>query len=208
VLLGVDVATIVELGRSHGLVIRQVARIGDYTPEGAPLFEILGGTTSATSLASLIDLGRERTLYQDPLYGIRQLADTAVQALSPAINAPTTAVQVIDRLVDLVERIGRLPSPTGYVADGDGVVRFVYPVASWADVVALAFTEIRLYGGATAQVTRRLMAAFDQLTLVLPADRHAEIDAHRAALVEDVSRRIADDATRRLALQADSMGLG
>ncbi len=65
-----------------------------------------------------VDLGRERTLFQDPLYGIRQLVDIGTQALSPAINAPTSAVQVLDRLSDLLPQIAERPirlacSPTG-----------------------------------------------------------------------------------------------
>jgi len=62
-------------------------------------------------------------MYQGPLYGIRQLVDVASQALSPAVNQPTTAVIVIDRLEELPLRIGRRPQPTGLFVDAAVVVR-------------------------------------------------------------------------------------
>jgi uncharacterized membrane protein len=86
-------------------------------------------------------------MYQDPLYGIRQLVDVASQALSPAVNQPTTAVVVIDRLEELLLRIGRRPQPTGFFVDSGSVVRLMYPEPTWAETVDLAITEIALSMG-------------------------------------------------------------
>ncbi len=208
-LLGVDVPGVVDLARAHDAVIRLRTRVGDYAAEGTRLFDVIGGPDlDFEQLGRMVDFGRERTLYQDALYGIRQLVDTAAQALSAAINAPTTAVQVIDRLVDLVARIGMQPDPTGYVADEDGHVRYIHIVATWDDVVALAFTEIRQFGRSSSQVTRRLMSAFDEVSERVPVERRHALEAQRRALVEDVMRVIIDPDDRLTALQPDSMGLG
>ena len=119
------------------------------------MFQVVGTAPNAQEIfTDVVDLGRDRTLYQDPSFGIRQLVDTATQALSPAVNSTTTAVQALDRLFDVVGRIGRMPSPTGLVADAEGTVRFVYPVLTWPDVVELAFVEIRQFGGGATQITR------------------------------------------------------
>lgn len=208
VLLGIDVARIVDWAEEHDAVVEQLARIGDYTPGGTALFDVYGvSEDEARQLAEMVDLGRERTLYQDPLYGVRQLVDTAAQALSAAINAPTTAVQVLDRLVDIMVRIGRLPSPSPYVVDAAGTVRLVHPVLDWEQVVQLAFVEIRQFGATATQVTRRLMAAFDAIEQALPAGRAAPIEAQRAALVRAVTRVVVDDEDRAFALQPDETGL-
>ena len=97
-------------------------------------------------LLACLDLGRSRTLYQDPSFGIRQLVDVATQALSPAINQPSTAVQVIDRLHDLLLRIARAPVPTGFHADAAGVVRLVEPTLTPAHLLLLAYQEISQLG--------------------------------------------------------------
>ena len=47
--------------------------------------------------AGLVALGAERTIEQDPAFALRILVDIAIRALSPAVNDPTTAVQVLGR---------------------------------------------------------------------------------------------------------------
>ena len=54
----------------------------------------------------MIVLGVERTIEQDPAFAVRIMVDVAIKALSPAVNDPTTAVQVINHLGDLLHRIG------------------------------------------------------------------------------------------------------
>ena len=125
-------------------------------------------------------------MYQDPLYGIRQLVDVASQALSPAINQPTTAVVVIDRLEELLLRIGRRPQPTGFFVDTGGVVRLMHPEPTWAETVDLAFTEIAIYGASSPAVTRRLAAAYDRLHHSVPVDLRLDIARHR--LLEPLAR--------------------
>jgi len=187
-----------------------VPRVGEYVSQGTTVFEVVGGDAGSAEdvFTELVDLGRERTLYQDPLYGIRQLVDTATQALSPAINATTTAVQALDRLIDLVRRIGRSPSPTGFVCDASDTVRFVYPVLTWPDVIELAFVEIRQFGSGATQITRRLLAGFDELLRDLPEDRHAAIRAQREAVTHRVEQMSTNSGDMVTALRPDSMGLG
>ena len=68
-----------------------------------------------------IELRRERTFEQDPKYPIRLLVDVAIKALSPAINDPTTAVQTIDQIEDLLRRLGGSQLEAGDIKDADGV---------------------------------------------------------------------------------------
>jgi len=50
-------------------------------------------------------VGTERTPSQDPAFGFRQLVDVAERALSPGVNDPTTAVQALDQLHDLLRTL-------------------------------------------------------------------------------------------------------
>ena len=109
--LGIDRHRLVQLARTHGCVIELLPRIGEYVPTGGAVFAVHGGPPPGDREAlACLSLGRARTLYQDPTFGIRQLVDVGTQALSPAINQPSTTVQVIDRLHDLLLRLGWVPS--------------------------------------------------------------------------------------------------
>jgi uncharacterized membrane protein len=208
VLLGIDSKALVDIASRHGCVFSVTRRIGEYVPRGAPLIEVHGGTSPSEDLMRAVDLGRERTLFQDPLYGIRQLVDIGTQALSAAINAPTSAVQVIDRLSDLLPQIAERPDPSGLFADESGTVRLMIPVIGWSHIVELAFTELRTFGAGSPQVTRRLLACFERLLADLPSERHPPLERQRLLLMAAVARLVADADERAGRLEPDALGLG
>ena len=169
VILGVDRGRLVQLGRQYDCLLQFLPKVGEYLPTGAALVAVYGGDGPPDdAVRGCVHLGRSRTMYQDPLYGIRQLVDVASQALSPAVNQPTTAVVVIDRLEELLLRIGRRSQPTGFFVDTGGVVRLMQPEPTWAETVDLAFTEIAIYGASSPAVTRRLAAALRPSAPVRP----------------------------------------
>ena len=113
----------------------------------------------------------------------RLLVDIAIKALSPAINDPTTAVQTIDQLEDLLRRLGAAELDAGYVADESSALRLVFPTPTWEDYLTLAFDEIRQFGSGSVQVMRRLRAALDGLADWLPTeDRRQAVRRYLAHL--------------------------
>ena len=212
VLAGIEVDRLVELARAHDATFVLTARVGDFLPGGVPVLRVHGGSTpDREDLERCLDLTDERTMYQDVRFGLRQLVDIAVKALSPGINDPTTAGQAVDRIVDLLRRIGRRPvSPNAY-HDADGTLRLLRPQPSWDDIVHLGLTEIRLYGAGSIQVARRLSAAYEDLEATV-ADRFPErvrvLHEERDRLVEGVARSFEDPADQALALRPDRIGLG
>jgi uncharacterized membrane protein len=210
VVQGVDHRRLVRLAERHDCVLQLLVRVGEYVPTGGSVFAVHAGGLGAGRLARSrallagINLGRTRTLYQDPSFGLRQLVDIASQALSPAINQPTTAVHVIDRLEDVVMRLGRQAELTGCYADQAGTVRFVEPVMTWEDVLDLAFVEITSYGAGSVQVARRLLATYDALGAGVTAPRRPAVAARRSVLLQDC----ADQGVTGTGLRADALGLG
>jgi uncharacterized membrane protein len=181
-------------------VLELLPRMGDYVPTGSALLGVHGGSTPpARDLVASVRLGRDRTLFQDHAYGLRQLVDVAAQALSPALNQPTTAVQVLDRLEDLLLRAAARPEPTGLWLDDAGVVRLVERPVRWAELLELAVEEIVVYGDDSPQVVRRLLAMLERIADVVPAElaaaarrRHAEL-ARTARAVRPAARPTAGD---------------
>src|SRR6202000_375380 len=119
-----------------------------------------GPPVTAEQAAAAVNLGRGRTLYQDPAFGLRQLADIAAQALSPAVNQPTTAVLVIDSLEDILLQIAQAPRQSGCYTDRDGTVRLVKPLPGWEGCLDLAFTEITVYGATSPPVAPPLRGRY------------------------------------------------
>ena len=126
-------------------------------------------------LRSPVQLERERTFEQDPKYALRLLVDIAIKALSPAVNDPTTAVQTLDQIEDLVRRLGSRRLEMGQVQDETGAVRVMFPTPTWEDFLSLAFDEIRFYGATSLQVMRRLRTALYDLVNVVGPERQQAI---------------------------------
>jgi uncharacterized membrane protein len=206
--LGVDQPRLVRLATRFDCVIEVLPRVGEFVVTGGPVLAVHGDRTPPEAdLLTCIDLGRSRSLYQDPTYGIRQLVDVATQALSPAINQPTTAVLVIDRLHDLLSRIARLPSPSGLHVDAMGTVRLVESTYSWDYLLQLAFVEITVLGISSPHVTRRLAAALQDLKAEVPDDSALAVARVQASL-DEMLRTHATVGFVGIASTPDRLGLG
>ena len=118
---------LVELAAASGAVIELLAAVGDTLMEMTPLLRVRGAhqRLDEDSLMSTIEVGDERTFEQDPKYAIRLVVDIAIKALSPAINDPTTAVQALDQIEDLLLRLGRRCLDVGEFRDREGTLRLV-----------------------------------------------------------------------------------
>ncbi len=129
-----------------------------------------------------VGLGRERTVQQDPEFGMRQLVDIAERALSPGINDPTTAVQVLDQLHRLLRVVAVRPDRSRYLVDGSRAVRVVDRPPTFAGMLDLALDEIAHYGAGSLQVPRRIDAILDDLERMARTEHAATVAAKRAAL--------------------------
>ena len=183
VLKALERSTLVQLARKHECVIRVLPRSGDYINQDDPVVEVYGDNTlKAGDVLKALYVAPERTVYQDPAYGIRMLVDIALQALSPAVNAPTTAHQVISRLTNLLLIIAQKPEQTGAYTDDSHQVRLLQPVYTWEDYVRLTFTEILYYGKDDPQTGRSLRTAFDYLLEKVPEEYKPPIERQKALL--------------------------
>jgi uncharacterized membrane protein len=212
----VHVARLVRAARRKDVVLRLVPRIGDFVVPGTPVIAVHGpryggprkGLPARQALQSSVSVGVERTFHQDLGFGLRQLSDIGLRALSSAVNDPTTAVQCVDRIVQFLAAAAHRPLGAVHHRDRDGVVRLVQEGPEWGDLVDLGFAEIRGQAVRDPQVSRRLMAAFDDLLRLVPDGRREPLERHRALLVQAVERGVAEAAERAFALTPDRQGIG
>ena len=207
VLVTVDEDALLRATAEPGRLLELVPAVGDFVPAGAPLARLWGpwDREGGDHVRGAVGLNAERTLDQDAAFGFRQLVDIAVRALSPGTNDPTTAVQALDRIHDLLRRLAerRFPSPVRVV---DGRPRLVLRRPAWDDYLRLALDEIRLAGESQIQVLRRLRAVLDDLAEVAPPARQPALAAQAAALDASVDRGMADPADRAVARTASARG--
>jgi uncharacterized membrane protein len=185
-------ARIAATARDHGVALELLTDIGAYVPTGARLFGVhhLEAKTDPEAVPltiddvwSFLEVEIERTVEDDPAFGFRQLIDIAERALSPAVNDPTTAIQVIDRLEDFLFILRDIDIPESVVPDTDGVTRLFIAGPSWDDYVHLAFRELCECGRDSGAFMRRVASALDHLIEEMPpgrADRTAPLEHYRA----------------------------
>lgn len=205
-----DVPALVQIASTAGCVIEFAASVGDSVFDLTPILRVVGeGRRIAESqLRSAIDLGGERTFEQDPKYAIRLLVDIAIKALSPAINDPTTAVQALDQIEDLLLRLGRRRLEIGAFRDSDDNIRVLIAFPSWEDFLRLAFDEICFYGANSVQVMRRMRALISEMISVLPEERHHALRHRQQRLQSIIERSFGNPDDKQDASAEDRQGLG
>jgi uncharacterized membrane protein len=155
---------------SSNLILRLEHAAGEYVLAGAPIVsvwpaEVLTGEV-ARAIQQAVVLGRERSLVQDVLLGVRHLADIALRALSPAINDPTTALDCINALGTLLARLIHREPVSPYRCDANGTLRVIAHKATFDQVLDEAFSQIYQYGAHDVFILTRLIEVCGELGYV------------------------------------------
>ena len=190
VVTAVGYEELVEEAARADCMLELVPAIGEFVPADAPLLVVHGDRNGLDEdrLHRAIVLKLERTLDRDVGYGLRLLVDIAERSLSESpFQDPTTAVQAIDRLHDILRQLVRRPFPDGRHRDESGELRLAVRVPSWEDYVEIATEELTLAGADSPRVVRRLRQALEDLRDLAPPERR-EIVEQRLELLEAAAR--------------------
>jgi uncharacterized membrane protein len=202
--------SLLALAEHADAVIEMISGVGDTLVEGTPVLRVygVGAVISERDLRRAIRTGGQRTFEQDPKYSIHILADIAIRALSPAINDPTTAVQALDQIEDLLLRLGCRQLEIGELYDNAGRLRLVIPVPSWEDFLELAFSQIRSYGATSMQVMRRMKALLSDLIVALPEERRPALRHQQKRLDSAIAHAFPEIEDQLEASEEDREGFG
>lgn len=178
----IDIDRLVSLAKAWRVKVRITRRVGHFVPAGTPLFMVYKGErlseANRAELRSAVDLGPARTLQQDIEFGVLQIVDIALKAISPAVNDPSTGVTCVDQLSRILIRFASRKPRDSMMYDPPSIAR-VY--VSWIDFGKLlnsAFEQIRLYAMSDVAVSLRMLRALDDIATTTP-DRN-----YRRLLVE------------------------
>ncbi len=210
VVAAIDRNAVIRLAQSTGGFVEVLPQVGEFVSSRSGAVRIHGEEREATErkVKRIFVLSRQRTTEQDPSFILRIMVDIAIRALSPAINDPTTAVQVIDRIEAMLILLHeRHPGPT-YVVDSSGTPRGLVHAPTWIEYFELGATEIRIYGGQTLQVHRRTRAMLEHLQTVCEGAALERVTLELQLLDEQLTSGLINDHDINLARESDRLGLG
>lgn len=162
----VDQKALLEFARDHDTVVRMECGVGDFIGRGRTLLSLAvdraPGADVVDDLNQMFAIDSYRTVDQDAAFGIRQLVDIALKALSPGINDTTTAVTCIEHLSVLLEHCARRGMAATYRFDDD-VLRVIAQQTDFSCLVALAFSQILENADGNTEILLRLLVAIEQV---------------------------------------------
>ena len=170
----VDVEDLLDWACRHGADVRVVPNAGAFVSPRQPVVAVrpareLSPDDEGRIRRSLV-IGRERSLRADPAFGIRQITDIALRALSPGINDPTTATMCMDRLGELLIVAASEGGPFGDRERVSGEGRVTVASETFDELVTGAFGQIRHYGAGDATAMVHLVTTLGTVAgLVDPA---------------------------------------
>jgi uncharacterized membrane protein len=165
----VDTKRLLDLAIYYRVRVRVVRRVGQFVPAGTPLLMVYKAERLSPEhigqFRGAFDFAPSRTLQQDVEFGVLQIVDIALKAISPAVNDPTTAITCVDHLSRLLIRFISREMPEPLLYDLKGVARVSI---RWIDLERLldsAFEQIRMYSKMDIAVSMRLLRAFGDIAV-------------------------------------------
>lgn len=174
-LTAVDEGRLLDVSRSAGCALRMDVQVGDYVYPGTLL-----ATLASDADEALVDkargafaTGAARTPHQDVRLAVVELVDIAAKALSPGVNDPTTAMNSIDRMGELLLELGKRRRPRVRSAEDGATIHTNLP--GFDDFTRLAFVQIARYAAGQVTVSERMVNVIGSVGGMLPPSRRAAL---------------------------------
>lgn len=173
-IIGVDREKIVDVAKEHDVVVQELFTVGTSVIADGPVLRWWPRSQEAPPdrtlakqiadrLASTITIDYERTPTQDIEFGLRQLVDIALRALSPGVNDPTTAVHALSHVSAVLVEFDRMPQQPYTLADEGGQPRLVQRRVEFEELLELAMTQTRRHGASDPDVAARLFRMLEEV---------------------------------------------
>lgn len=209
----IDHRALVRWAVEHDAVVQVLTPVGRYVTEGAPAIRVWGlaladapvtvaehredqqdleDDLSLTVLRRAVVVEQDRAFNQDPGVGIRKLVDIAERALSPGINDPTTASQVMDEIHRILRRlVTRRDLPRAVRREGE--VRLVHTPQRVEELIDLALEEVLHSAENSLQVPRQVLFIIGRLRPVALPEYAEALDHWERVAEQIVERTRAED---------------
>jgi len=192
--------TLVRLAAEKDAVIHLRYRPGHFLVQGHPYATVWPARAAdqvARELARAHATGPYRTLAQDVSFGVDQLVEICIRALSPAVNDTFTALTCIDWIGDSLCKVTGRWQPTSVYRDQAGVVRLIATQTTYERLVQRAFEKVRQAGRGMPAVMIRQLDALAKIMERAATPDDWEVLLDQAAMIERLSARTVDEESDR-----------
>ncbi|MDQ6718698.1 MAG: DUF2254 domain-containing protein [Gemmatimonadota bacterium] len=210
----VDNDALLGVARNHHTVVRMERGIGEFVVRDTTLASLATEEPPAPSVVAALrqayEIHHHRTVEQDVGFGIRQIVDMALRALSPGINDTTTAVMCVDYLTTILARLASRPIPSSRRYE-NGELRVIAIGPTFESVLDDAFDQIRCSAQGNAAIVLRMLGALHAISnLTVSHNRREVLREHVQRIAELAERTIEsphdrERVQRRLATVRDAL---
>jgi uncharacterized membrane protein len=179
---------LLEVACEEDVLVRMERGVGEFVVEGSPLASITGTAAAGERITRKLNeaylIMPARTVHQDVAFGIRELVDVALKALSPAVNDTTTAITCVDRLSAVLSRLAgrRIVEPVRKVEE---VPRVIARGPTFRSLLDSAFDEIRRNAEGNISILARMFTAIETIEpFTAHRGRRAELSRHVDLILE------------------------
>lgn len=196
-----DAGGLVSFARKRDCIVRMERGLGEFVVEGSPLVSVACkrddrqnlDENTAKELNEIFTINQYRTIDQDVAFGVRQIVDIALKALSPGVNDTTTAVVCIDYLGAILAKLARRRIEQCYRSEA-GEVQVIARGATFESLVREAFDQIRDVAADNTAIYLRSLGAFETVAQHMANKRRvATLVAQVNLVVDQAERRLASD---------------
>jgi len=191
----IDMPRLLELAKLYRINMQVLRRVGHFVPAGVPILAVCKAErvpqAARGALLGAFDLGPSRTLQQDVEFGVLQIVDIALRAISPAVNDPSTAISCVDQLSRILIRFASRQPPESRLYDSAGVCRVSIAWIDFEKLLDSAFEQTRMYSKTDVAVSLRMLRALGDIAITTG-------DQSARRILTERGRRIVSGCAERL----------
>ncbi|MBB3189591.1 DUF2254 domain-containing protein [Halomonas cerina] len=195
-----DLPALAKLAAQGDGIVHLHFRFGDYVVEGLPILSLEAetppGETWCDEVRATLTYVEGESITEHHVYGLTQLMEVAIKALSPGVNDPGTARLCIHRLTDLLARQLQW-QPSNTLLDQSGTRRVTWPLERFDDLLYRLFHPILHYGRQDVSIGLGLLKALKTLSLFAKGEDLETLQAHAERVIETLARTAHHPLDRR-----------
>lgn len=187
----IDHAALIAAAASADAVVHVFFRPGQFVLRGERLASVWPAPGRSVDIAERIRrsvaVGLHRTIRQDPEFGVAQIVEIALRALSPAVNDTFTGVACVDWMGDALLVAAEAPAHDGCWYDGAGRLRLHVRPLRIERLVRIAFDQIRQAAADNPAVLIRMLDVIRRIAPRMPTNAARECLRAQADAVREAS---------------------
>jgi uncharacterized membrane protein len=195
-----DNAALIRVARDRKTIVRMERGIGEFVVQNTALVSLAledpPDQETISALQAILSISRHRTVEQDAAFGIRQIVDVALKALSPGINDTTTAVTCVDYLTAILARLAPRPIPSSRRYE-EGELRVIAKGPSFESLLAESFDQIRSSAKGDVAIMSRMLDAFQTLAGLTAGPHRRRALREQVQWIAELAERTVESAHDR-----------